>query len=144
VKQHSIFLRTGCLLPDGLDLIQQGFDETWSSAGDTVASALDLRIRKAGWHFMWLEGTYSRHGFGRTAKSAISRAITLALNEVKDRFNAAELGSVRVSRYPGFQVAKVTIHARQVQQQASLSLVDEMSIRQFPVQQVFQLPGAPI
>jgi hypothetical protein len=144
VKQHSIFLRKGCLLPDGLDLMQEKFDETWLSAGDTIASALDLRIRNAGWHFMWLVGTYSRHGFGRTAKSAISRAITLALNEVKDRFNAAELGSVRISRYPSFQIAKVTIHARQVQQQASLGLVDEMSIRQFPAQQVFQLPGASI
>ena len=144
MKQHSIFLRTGCLLPDGLDLIQEEFDETWLSAGDTIASALDLRIRNAGWHFMWLEGTYSRHGFGRTAKTAISKAITLALNEVKDRFNAAELGSVSVSRYPGFQIAKVTIHARQIQQQASLGLVDEMSIRQFPARQVFQVPGAPI
>lgn len=142
MKQHSIFLRAGCLLPDGLDLIQEKFGETWSSAGDTVASALDLRIRRAGWHFMWLEGTYSRRGFGRTAKTAISKAITLALNEVQVRFNAAELGSISVSRYPGFQIAKVTIHARQVQQQASLGLVDEMSIRQFPAQQAFQPPSA--
>jgi hypothetical protein len=93
---------------------------------------LDVRVRKAGWHFMWLEDAYSRHGFGRTAESAISKAITLALNEVKVRFNAAELGSVSVSRYPGFQVAKVTLHARQIQQQASLGLVDEINIRQLP------------
>jgi hypothetical protein len=132
------------LLPDGLDLIQEKFDEAWMSAGDTAASALDLRIRKAGWHFVWLEGTYSRHGLGRTTKTAISRAITLALNEVKARFNAAELGSVSVSRYPGFQVARGTIHARQIQQQSSLGLVDEMSVRQFPAGQVFQAPGAAI
>ena len=91
---------------------------------------------------MWLVCTYSRHGFGRTAKTAISNAMTLALNEVKARFNAAELGSVSVSRYPGFQIAKVTIHTRQIQQQSSLSLVDEMSIRQFPARQVFSAPGA--
>jgi len=93
---------------------------------------------------MWLAGTYSRRGFGRTAKTAISKAITLALNKVQVRFNAAELGSISVSRYPGFQIAKVIIHARQVQQQASLGLVDEMSIRQFPARQVFQAPGAAI
>ena len=144
MRQHSIFLRTGCLLPDGLDLIQEKFDEAWSSAGDIIASALDQKVRHAGWHFMWLVGTYSRHGFGRTARTAISKAITLALNEVKARFNAAELGWVSVSRYPGFQIAKVTIHARQIQQQPSLGLVDEMSIRQFPARQAFQAPGTPI
>lgn len=141
MKQHSIFLRTDCLLPDGLDLMREKFDETWSSAGDTIASALDLSIRNAGWHFMWLVGTYSRHGLGRTAKTAISRAITLALNEVKARFNAAELGSVSVSRYPGFQIARVTIHTRQIQQQSSLGLVDEMSLRQFPARQGFPALG---
>jgi hypothetical protein len=142
VKQHSIFLRTGCLLPDGLDLLQEKFDDTWSSARDTTATALDLRIRDAGWHFMWLVGTYSRHGFGRTPKIAISKAIALALNEVKARFNAAELGSVSVSRYPGFQIARVTIHTRQIQQQSSLGLVDEMSLRQFPAREVLQAPDA--
>ena len=142
MKQHSIFLRTGCLLPDGFDLMQDKFDNTWSSSGDTTATALDLRIRNAGWHFMWLVGTYSRHGFGRTAKTAISKAITLALNEVKVRFNAAELGSVSVSRYPGFRIARVTIYTRQIQQQSSLGLVDEMSLRQFPARQVLQAPGA--
>ena len=40
---------------------------------------------------------------------------------MKVRFNAAELGSVSVSKYPGFQVATVTLHARQIQKQASLS-----------------------
>ena len=142
MKQQAIFLCTGCLLPDGLDLMQEKFDNTWSYAGDTTASGLDLRIRNAGWHLMWLVGTYSRHGFGRTAKTAISKAIMLALGEVKARFNAAELGSVSVSRYPGLQIAKVTIHMRQIQQQSSLGIVDEMSIRQFPAQQVFTAPGA--
>jgi hypothetical protein len=95
------------------------------SVGDTIAAALDVRVRNAGWHFIWLEDAYFRYGFGRTAESAISKAITLALNEVKVRFNGAELGSVSVSKYSGFQVAKVTLHARQIQQQASLGLVDE-------------------
>ena len=141
MKQHSIFLRTGCLLPGGLDLMQHKFDNTWSSTGDTTASALDLKIRNAGWHFIWLVGTYSRYGFGRTAKTAISKATALALNEVKARFNAAELGSVSVATYPGFRIARVTIHTRQIQQQSSLGLVDEMSIRQFPARQALQAPA---
>lgn len=124
-----MFLRTGCVLPDGLDLIQEQFCGPWMSVKDTMAAALDLKVRKAGWHFMWLEDAYARFGAGRTAAGAIDQAITRALDRIKDRFNAAELGSVSVSKYPGFRVAKITLYARQIQLQTSLTLVDEMTIR---------------
>jgi hypothetical protein len=125
-----MFLRTGCLLPDGLGLRQEEFCGTWMSVESTLSSALDVKVRNTGWHFMWLEDAYSRSGIGLTATSAIDKAITRALNQVKSRFNAAELDSISVSKYPGFQIAKIKVHARHIQQQASLSLVDEMTIRQ--------------
>lgn len=125
-----MFLRTGCVLPDELDLTQEQFCGTWMSVKDTMAAGLDLKVRNAGWHFMWLEDVYTRFGVGRTATSAIDRAIARALERVKDRFNAAELDSIIVSKYAGFRVAKITLHARQIQLQPSLSLVDEMTIRQ--------------
>jgi hypothetical protein len=81
---------------------------------------------------MWLEGSYSRLGAGRTTESAIGKAMTLALNQVNGRFNAAELDSINVKKYPSFQVAKVTLHARHIQQAASLGLVDDMTIRHVP------------
>jgi hypothetical protein len=118
------------VLPDGLDLIQERFCGTWMSVKDTMAAALDVKVRNAGWHFMWLEDAYARFGVGRTATSAIDKAIASALDRIKDRFNAAELESVNVSKYRGFWVAKITLYARQIQHQASLSLVDEMTIRQ--------------
>jgi hypothetical protein len=91
------------------------------SVKDTMAAALDLKVRNAGWHFMWLEDAYVRFGVGRSATSAIDRATIRALDRIKDRFNAAELDSIKVSKYPGFQVATITLHARQIQQQAYLS-----------------------
>jgi hypothetical protein len=127
-----MFLRTGCMLPDGIDLRQEQFCEKWMSAEDTTAAALDVKIRNAGWHFVWLQDAYSHFATGGTAESAVSKAINLALHQVKGRFNAAELDSINVRKYPGFQVAKVTLYARQIQQLASLGLVDEMTIRQFP------------
>jgi hypothetical protein len=130
MKPHSVFLRTGCLLPGRIDLRQEQFCEKWMSVEDTTASALDVKIRNAGWHFMWLQDAYSHFATGRTAESAISKAIYLALHQVKGRFNAAELYSINVRKYPGFQVAKVTLYARQIQQEVSLGLVDEMTIRQ--------------
>jgi hypothetical protein len=126
-----MFLRAGCVLPDGLGLIQEQFCGTWMSVKDTMAAALDLKVRNAGWHFMWLEDACARFGAGRTSTAAIDQAITRALDRIKDRFNAAELGSVSVSKYPGFRVAKITLYARQIQLHTSLSLVDETTIRQF-------------
>ncbi len=102
------------------------------SVADTMAAALDVDIRNAGWHFMWLVGTYSRLGAGRTVESAIGKAVALALNQVNGRFNAAELDSISVRKYPGFLVAKVTLHARHIQQAATLGHLDEMTIQPVP------------
>jgi NAD/NADP transhydrogenase alpha subunit len=44
------------------------------------------------------------------------------LNQLHSYFNAAELDAVSVTKYIGFQVAKVSLHARRIQQQASLGL----------------------
>jgi hypothetical protein len=101
MKPHSVFLRKGCLLPGGIDLRQEQFCEKWMSVEDTTTSALDVKIRNAGWHFMWLQDAYSHFATGRTAESAISKAIKLTLHQVKGRFNAAELYSINVRKYPG-------------------------------------------
>jgi hypothetical protein len=71
-------------------------------------------------------------GIGRTAESATSKAMALAFTQTEGRFNAAELGLVKVTRYLRFHVARATLHTRQIQQHASLGLVDEMVLRQFP------------
>jgi hypothetical protein len=130
MKQHAIFLRTQCLLPSGLGLIQKQFCELWMSVEDTTAAALDTKVRNAGWHFMWLMEAYSCRGIGRTAESARRRAITLALSKVKKRFNAAELGLVTFTKYPGFQVARIILHTRQIQQHASLGLGEAIALRE--------------
>jgi hypothetical protein len=130
MKPCAMFLRTECVLPHGLDLVQEQFCETWMSIEDTTSSVLDGKVRNAGWHFMSLAGVCSSSAVGRTAASAIDKAIAGALKRIQERFNAAELDSIKVSKYPGFQVARITLHARHIQQHASLGLVDEMTIRQ--------------
>jgi hypothetical protein len=127
-----MFLRTDCLLPDGMGLIQKQFGEKWMAIENATAATLDVRIRNAGWHFMCLQTAHSRVGIGRTAESATIKAMALALEQTEGRFNAAELGLVKVTRYPGFHVARATLHTRQIQQHASLGLVDEMVLRQLP------------
>jgi len=130
VKQYAIFLRTGCSLPGGLALIQEPFCETWMSVENMTAAALDTKVRSADWHFMWLTEVHSCLGIGQTAESACNKAITLALNKVPRRFNTAELSLLKITKYPGFHVARVMFQTRQIQQHASLGLVDEMTLRE--------------
>ncbi|MGC1782211.1 MAG: hypothetical protein WA708_06815 [Acidobacteriaceae bacterium] len=130
MNSGAIFLRAGCTLPDGLNLRQQQFCETWMSVEDTMSTTLDVKIRTAGWHFMWLEDAYLCYGVDRTEAFAVTKAITHALHQVKSRFNAAELGSIKASKYPGFRIARIALYARQIQQQPFLSLIDESTIRQ--------------
>jgi hypothetical protein len=132
MKLSAMFLRTDCLLPAGMGLIQKQFGEKWMAVENATAATLDVRIRNAGWHFMCLQTAHSRVGIGRTAESATSKAMALALKQTEGRFNAAELCLVKVTRYPGFHVARATLHTRQIQQHASLGLVDEMVLRQLP------------
>jgi hypothetical protein len=134
MKLSAMFLRTGCVLPDGLELTQKRFNENWMSVENATAATLDVWIRNEGWHFMFLHAAHSRLGVGRTAESATNKAMARALKQTEGRFNASELGLIKVTRYPGFHVARATLHARQIQQNASLGLVDEMILRQIPAQ----------
>jgi len=106
VKSHAMFLRAGCTLPGALGLEQEPFGTGWMFVENAAAAALDLAVRKAGWHFMWIANACSRFGFGRTGQSATNRAIIRALTQTMDRFNAAELGSVHVSECPVFGLPK--------------------------------------
>jgi P2-related tail formation protein len=89
------------------------------------ASVFDTVIRQAGWHFMWAVRPCVRRGFGVTREAATTRALIRALRSVASRFNAAELDSVTVAKYPGFYIANVTLQSRQIQEHTSLDNVDE-------------------
>jgi hypothetical protein len=118
---NTIFLRNGCILPSQFALRQEPFSKGWAEAMGTVAAELDARIRSVGWHFMWLADSYSSRALGRTAESAIHRAVARTLPAVRERFNSAELDSMHVTSFGGFHIARVTVNARQIQRQASLN-----------------------
>ncbi|MGA8163212.1 MAG: hypothetical protein WA399_12050 [Acidobacteriaceae bacterium] len=117
-------------MPNGLHLKQEPFDKAWMSVENAAPAQIDLAVREAGWHFMWIASACSRLGCGRTDEVAARRAITRALAQMKSRFNAAELGGLRFTRCLGFRVAKATLRARHIQQRSSLSLLDELTIQQ--------------
>jgi hypothetical protein len=84
-----------------------------------------VMIRRAGWHFIWVQGSCSRRGSGSTEEKATHRALARALRGLASRFNAAEFDSLRIMRFPGLYIANVTMEARQIQQNTSLDIADE-------------------
>jgi hypothetical protein len=95
------------------------------------APAFDTIIRRAGWHFMWVLPACTRRGLGTTSEAATDRALTRALRGVPRRFNAAELDSIHVAKYPGFYIANVTLQSRQIQEHTSLEDIDLRCPRPF-------------
>jgi hypothetical protein len=127
VKPPAIFLRVDCVLPNVLHLKQKRFDKAWMSVENAAPAQLDLAVRQAGWHFMWIQSACSRFGCGRTDKAAANQAITRALRQTQAKFNAAELGVLHVSSYLGLHIAKATLYTRHIQHRASLSSIGEMT-----------------
>jgi hypothetical protein len=125
VKPHSVFLRKGCILSDRFKPLREPCGDNWTLVEEITAPVFDTMIRQAGWHFMWMQGSCSRRGLGLTPEEATQRALARALKGVARRFNAAELDSVQVTKYPGFYVAKVTLQPRHIQQHTSLDIADE-------------------
>ena len=130
---HSVLLRSGCMLPDRLNpCVQQPIGHQWSIVEEIPALVFDSMIRQAGWHFIWLQGACSRRGIGLTHEGAISRALLRALNGIPKQINAAELDSVQITQFPGFQIAKVTVQPIQIQKDGSINSVAGLTSQPIP------------
>ncbi len=116
MKLHCIFLRNGCILPSCLDPLREAFGKDWTHVEGVSSSGFDTMIRHAGWHFIWLRGSWSRMGCARTLEAAIDRALARALRAVTKRGNAAEFASVYVTELLGFLISIVTVQSRQIQE----------------------------
>jgi hypothetical protein len=79
VKINTVFLRDECILPSQFNLLQEPFSNGWAEAIGTVAIELDAAIRRVGWHFMWMVNSHSSFALGKTAETAIYRALARAL-----------------------------------------------------------------
>ena len=120
MKLHSVFLRDGCILPDRLQPLRERFVHNWTLVEEMPAADLDTKIHEEGWHVMLMRGTCSRRGFGFTEEEASHRALARGLKGVARQFDAAELSSVRVTKYSGFHIANVELQPRQIHRLTAL------------------------
>ena len=120
MNPHSVFLRNECVLPDGVDPLRQPVGQHWMQVSEIRAAVFDTMIRQAGWYSTWMPGACSRRAFGFTPERATRRALKRVLSAIPRQFNAAELDSVKVSRYPAFCIATVILNPREIQQRSSV------------------------
>jgi len=125
IAELTMLLRGRVELPGELSLVTEEFQEGWSfvQSGDTHWLNKEIRLR--GWHFMWIGEGSRRGGVGQTSQEAIAGALKLALRRVGDCFNAAEIESIEVKKYPWFVVAKVKVYPYQIQESGVLSSFDQ-------------------
>jgi|HubBroStandDraft_6_1064221.scaffolds.fasta_scaffold157420_2 hypothetical protein len=125
ISELTMLLRGRVEVPGDLSLVTEEFQEGWSfvQSGDTHWLNKEIRLR--GWHFMWIGEGSRRGGVGQTSQEAIAGALKLALRRVGDCFNAAEIESIEVKKYPWFVVAKVKVYPYQIQESGVLSSFDQ-------------------
>ena len=119
---HSIFVRSTGTLPAYVGVLVEPFAGGWAHVEQMESRAFDAMIRQAKWHYMWVHGSYSQRGFGRSEETAIRRALERALQSVSPRFNVAEFDSLQISRFPGFYIASVRMNTRQILQNNGLKI----------------------
>ena len=83
-----------------------------------------------------------RSGVGQTSQEAIAGALKLALRRVSERFNAAEVESIELKKYPWFVLAKVKVYPYQIQQGAVLSVFNDATTLPAPsLANAIAIPG---
>src|SRR5580698_1308864 len=115
IAEHTVLSRVTAELPNGLRIVTEVFQEGWNIIRSGDVHRLDKAIRGCGWHFVWIAEPSQRGGVGQTEQAAIASALKLALRRVSPKFNAANIDSIEITRYPWFFIAKVKLYPYQIQ-----------------------------
>lgn len=124
IIELTMLLRGHVELPDSLNLVTEEFREGWNFVQSGDNHWLNREIRRRDWHFMWIGEGSLRSGVGQTSQEAIAGALKLALRRIGEGFNAAEVESIKLKKYPWFVLAKVKVYPYQIQRGAVLSSFD--------------------
>jgi hypothetical protein len=105
MKRHSVFLHKGCDMPPSFYLARQPCADGWMLLEEIDAPVLDTMIRHAGWHFVCLEGLYSRSGVGLSRDEAVHHALARALKGLRMSLNAGSCGQLYLDFTPKIEHA---------------------------------------
>lgn len=125
ITELAVLLRERVALPDHLKLVTEEFREGWDFVRSGDVHWLDKKIRRCGWHFIRSAEGSSKSGIGQTPQEAIASALKSTLRCVSGRFNAAEVGHIKLKEYQWFVFATVRVYPYQIQKSAILSVSDK-------------------
>ena len=117
VKNGTLIIAEGTVLPDALNLKSDSYAESWRIVTNFEGYGLDRNLRQAGWTFLYKAQALkvTVFGFGR------NRTIRKAFNTIVQRLGRAEFNCLEITEAVsknvlGFPYVSVSGHARLIQQ----------------------------
>jgi hypothetical protein len=118
-------VRVGTILmsecPQLLGLESEPYSGDWRVVKTLDGSALDRKIRAAGWNFFFIASEVKVMFFGALGAKKIQHALNRILGKVSQQhFNGLEVTGIVAKRFLGLPYAIVSAHSRHVQQSCYL------------------------
>ena len=128
VQVGTILIENRPLIMRTLDLESQPYSGTWGVLQSLTSSALDQKIRSAGWNCFFMAAEVKGTAFGRLAAKSIQRALNrILVNVRKLDFNCLEVTKIEENRFLGLPYTTVCAHSRHIQQGCLLKSANERS-----------------
>lgn len=125
VTETTMLVRESVELPASLNPVTRPFQEGWRFLGKVDGERLEKRILKCKWNLFKIADGSRRSGVGDTSQIAIASALKLTLRSVNQYFNCARVGSVQLTVYPWFTLARVLVYPFRIQEGPVLPIPDQ-------------------
>ena len=112
--EPAFLLRVDAQLPVDLKLKKRNFREVWESVPPSYARVFGKRVQRFEWQIVAEAEPLLTGGLGKTREAATAGALTLALRQVSESFNAARVEYLRVEQYPWFYLATVAVYPQAI------------------------------
>lgn len=100
--------------------------ENWNVVTSLSGTALDRKIRDAGYHFFFLAGEVNAMFFGSVAAQKIMNALKRILIKVRGQhFNCLEVTGITPKRCMGLPYTIVSAHSRHIQRSGQLDSIGQ-------------------
>jgi hypothetical protein len=125
IVELNMLLREQIEIPSTLKLATEEFCAGWSLVRSADARRLEKKIHSCGLNFISSFDETIKSGVGNSSQEAIASALKLALRHLSESFNAVEVKHIRLTQYPWFYLAKVSVCPYRIQPGAVLPISDE-------------------
>jgi len=128
IVEMNLLIRACMELPVGLQLTTDQFREGWELVQPEDAGELKRRMRKSERNLIRIGDGILKGGLGDTSREAINCAIKRALRMINERIAVVEVGEIKLTRYPWFCLARVTVFPFWIQLSSASEVPDRATL----------------